>query len=156
MNFETLKQLIEENITVYTKTENSQYNYYFKSPLIEEKEMKKIKIDGFKIANKFLKDKKGKTEWFKIDTKEGILIFRSVNDGKRDNQNEDIIRIEGSILPSNIIYNKDILTLALFLLEENLEKTKKASNNYSYDFESLYSFISAVNMNSRQAYCKKY
>lgn len=116
---------IENNLIVFTRSINKDYDYVCKSPLVKENwySEKNGFIDmGEKIRIDHLKFELEKTEWFKFSIENGNIFIRVVSDGMEDWCGRPIFRYEGAFLPKNIQY--DIPNI-IPIIENALDKTQQ-------------------------------
>ena len=103
-----LKEFIENNLIVFTRDLFRDYNYFCKSPFVDEKwywSNNSFITIGEHIRDKNLKDGMSKTQWFQFSVENGKIFIRVVQEGMLDFQSRLIYRYEGVFLANNIQYN---------------------------------------------------
>lgn len=124
----TLKEIITENIMVFTRTLTQDYRWYY-SPFDKDNDSIRKVMDKMEMFS-YTSSENGKhTDWKHFNGQNGTIILRKIEDGRKDMYSRPIRRIEGVFIPSVI---KESMETIYPILESVLMQKQVESNNYGY------------------------
>lgn len=128
-----LKEIIEENVMVFTRTLGKDYQWFYYPFDKETASINKV-VDIMEYVNLTMRGDQSRSEWQHFNGKSGTIILRRVEDGRTDMHSRPIRRIEGTFLPREVRDSKDCPNRDEIyeVLEQVLTQKQIESNNYGY------------------------
>lgn len=131
-----MKQIIKNNIFVFTRSLTKDYAFVCKPNILNSEELMQLYKDHVYDLHsardtKYYQHKNIINDWFyaELGKSKQRVVFRVVFDGRKDQYSRSIYRLEGSIMP--IISEESII-----YLEGCLQEKQRETNNYDYGYKT--------------------